>query len=48
MVITHDGRVVHEGVADLLRPAPRDGPGPGETPAGLLPEGGADVDGPSN
>jgi H+-translocating NAD(P) transhydrogenase subunit alpha len=46
VVITHDGRVVHEGVAALLVP-PRETPG--ETPAGLLlPEGGADVDGPSH
>ena len=45
VVITHDGRIVHEGVAALLVP-PRETPG--ETPAGLLPEGGADVDGPGN
>jgi NAD(P) transhydrogenase subunit alpha len=45
VVITHDGRIVHEGVAALLAP-PRETPG--ETPAGLLPEGGADVDGPSD
>jgi H+-translocating NAD(P) transhydrogenase subunit alpha len=46
VVITHDGRVVHEGVAALLVP-PRETSG--ETPAGLLlPEGGADVDGPSH
>ena len=49
VVITHDGRVVHEGVAALLVPPPETAPGtPGETPAGLLPEGGVDVDGPSH
>ncbi len=49
VVITHDGRVVHEGVAALLVPPRETAPGtPGETPAGLLPEGDADVDGPSH
>ena len=49
VVITHDGRVVHEGVAALLVPPREMAAGtPGETPAGLLPEGGADVDGPSH
>jgi NAD(P) transhydrogenase subunit alpha len=41
IVIAHDGRVVHKGVAALLVPR-------GQTPAELLPEGGADVDGPSD
>jgi NAD(P) transhydrogenase subunit alpha len=36
VVITHDGRVVNEGVAALLNPT------------GLLPEGGAGVDGPAD
>ena len=49
VVITHDGRVVHEGVAALLVPPRETAPGtPGETPAGLLSEGDADVDGPSH
>src|SRR5271155_5028056 len=49
VVITHDGRVVHEGVAALLVPPRETAAGtPGETPTGLLPEGGADVDGPSH
>ena len=49
VVITHDGRVVHEGVAALLVPPRETAAGTsGETPAGLLPEGGADVDGPSH
>ena len=49
VVITHDGRVVHEGVAALLVPPRETAPGtPGETQAGLLPEGDADVDGPSH
>ena len=49
VVITHDGRVVHEGVAALLVPPRETAAGtPGETPAGLLPEGGADVDGPGH
>jgi NAD(P) transhydrogenase subunit alpha len=45
VVISHDGRVVHPGVAALLVP-------PSETPAepaaGTLPEEGADVDGTSH
>ena len=49
VVITHDGRVVHEGVAGLLVPPRETASGtPGETQTRPLPEGGVDVDGPSN
>ena len=45
VVISHDGRVVHPGVAALLVPPSET---PAEPPAGTLPEGGADVDGTSH
>jgi H+-translocating NAD(P) transhydrogenase subunit alpha len=50
VVITHDGRVVQEGVAVLLAaPPPPAEPEPaGPEPAGPEPEGGADVDGPGH
>ena len=49
VVITHDGRVVHEGVAALLVPPRETASGtPGETQTRPLPEGDADVDGPSH
>ncbi len=49
VVITHDGRVVHEGVAALLVPPRETASGtPGETQTRPLPEGGVDVDGPSH
>jgi len=45
VVITHDGRVVQEGVAALLAAPPE----PAEPePAEPEPEGGADVDGPAD
>jgi NAD(P) transhydrogenase subunit alpha len=45
VVISHDGRVVHPGVAALLVPPSQT---PAEPPAGTLPEGDADVDGTSH
>jgi NAD(P) transhydrogenase subunit alpha len=45
VVISHDGRVVHPGVAALLVPPSET---PAEPPAGTLPEGDADVDGTSH
>jgi H+-translocating NAD(P) transhydrogenase subunit alpha len=50
VVITHDGRVVQEGVAALLAaPPPPAEPEPAEPePAGPEPEGGADADGPGH
>jgi len=45
VVISHDGRVVHPGVAALLVPPSET---PAEPPTWTLPEGGADVDGTSH
>ncbi len=47
VVITHDGRVVHEGVADLLQPAQPQLAQP-QLAQPQLAEGGAGVDGPGN